>query len=131
MKAVAGVRSPLAQADLLQVSTEILGDVAVVRAVGEIDMVTAPQLAESLAAAESAVDRPRRVVADLAEVTFMASPGLTVLANHQRRCQDLGLSFVVATAQRAVTRTLAVTGLIDVLTVVADTDEALALPWGS
>jgi anti-sigma B factor antagonist len=118
-------RTPTA---LLDVSQLTRGTATIVHARGEIDMGSAPLLAEALTALESAAERPARIVLDLSEVTFMSSAGLTILNTHHHRSAELDIRFLVVASQRAVVRTLALTGISEVVTVVPDVDKALALP---
>ena len=90
-------------------------DGAVVVAVsGEVDLATVPELEEQLFAALGTRTMP--VVADLTEVSFLDSIGLSMLV----RCHQLGLrngtALRVVAATRAVVRPLEVTmldGLLD------------------
>lgn len=101
-------------------------DVVVVRAVGEIDLLTAPRWARALEAAlrlpvdietGPAVDRGvdgrarRRLVCDLTGVTFLGASGLAVLVETADRAASLGVCPVVVADTRPVLRVLALTGL--------------------
>lgn len=115
-------------ADLLLLSRKDRETTAVVHASGEIDMSTAPLLSDALTELESAAEHPVRVVLDLGDITFMSSDGLRVLNMHERRFAGLGIRFVVVAAQRAVVHILDITGMSDVVTVVPDVEQAVALP---
>lgn len=69
--------------DLLSVTTDVRGHRVVVRAEGEVDMCTAPILADGLdrAAAPGAT-----VEVDLAGVSFFGSAGVAVLGAAHERC---------------------------------------------
>ncbi|HWM01883.1 MAG TPA: STAS domain-containing protein [Actinophytocola sp.] len=85
-------------------------DLVVVVATGEIDLVTAPLLSRELAAASSPV-----VVLDLAEVTFLAAAGLTVLLSAKQRASAAGSRFGLVGATPAVRRVLEVTGIAELM----------------
>jgi anti-sigma B factor antagonist len=98
------------------------GDALVIQAAGEIDVVTAPQLAEAIT---SASGQPAdTVVVDLTEVTFLGSAGLAVLVGAQEQVGDRRFRIVAGTT--IVLRSLMVTGLTDVLAAFPTLDAALA-----
>ncbi|EWC59229.1 Anti-sigma F factor antagonist (spoIIAA-2) [Actinokineospora spheciospongiae] len=81
----------------------------VVRVSGEVDMATAPVLAEALDRAFTGGD-PARVVVDLTGVSFFASSGLALLAQTSARARDTDTDVVVVVApggptERAITVT--------------------------
>ena len=102
---------------------EQIGSVVVVHVTGEVDMATEDQLRRSLAEAMAAA--PAAVVLDLTGVTFFASAGLHVLVDvqHEATARDLDLRVVAVT--RAVLRTLEITGVDQLVTVVGSLDQAL------
>jgi anti-sigma B factor antagonist len=93
------------------------GGVRLVAVRGEVEVLSAPQLAEALA------DRSMPVLVDLCEVSFMDSTGLHVLLAAQRRLPALA---VVCVPEGAAERVLALSGLDRVLTVFATREEGLA-----
>lgn len=76
---------------------------------GEVDMATAPILRSNLdkAVSESAPS----VVVDLAEVTFLDSVGLGVLATAHETLREAGRQLILRGAQGTVRRVLGVSGL--------------------
>lgn len=95
---------------------------AVVRVQGEVDLATAPELDEVLAAIDAS-DGP--VVVDLSEVSFLDSSGLSVLVRshqHLRSSGGEGLRLVVT--RPATQRVLDATGLSEVFEVFASRAEA-------
>ena len=76
---------------------------------GELDLATAPELTEAVAAALDS--RPRALAVALSELTFVDSTGLNVLVAAHRRAQDDGCTFVVRACRGAVLRTIQVTGV--------------------
>ena len=111
--------------DLFQVSLEQLGGVPVLRAVGEIDVSTAPALRDQLIALP---ESNSRVIVDLSEVTFLDSTGLGVLISAHKRLRDSPshgeVALVVTRPQ--ITKVLEVTGLTLVFPLFSSLNEALA-----
>lgn len=99
-------------------------DLAVLTVRGELDLVTAPQLAESIDAAMAA-HTPAALIIDLADVPFLASVGMTVLI---RACEQLGTSvrFSVVADGPATSRPLTMMGLDRVFAMYSDLDTAVA-----
>src|SRR3954468_6748168 len=98
------------------------GGVRLVRVTGDLDLLTAPQLSDVVADADSL----RGVVLDLAGVGFMSSAGVGVVSSLNRRLRERGAELVVAGAQPDVAMLLEVTGLAAHVTVAPDADTALA-----
>ncbi|MEU8639156.1 STAS domain-containing protein [Amycolatopsis sp. NPDC048633] len=109
---------------VLRISHRRAGTAHVVEVAGEIDAGTAPELRRELA--PEAVDTAAGlVVIDLSEVRFIDSAGLTILAGLHRRSRERGVGVTVVTRQYAVKRALSITGLDELIPVVADLAEAL------
>ena len=100
--------------------------VRVVEVAGEIDLLTAPALADHLTAALTD-NPPMIVVVDLQQVDFLGAAGLNVLvtADWQARQQHTVLRIVATT--HPVCRVLSVTGLDHTLAIYPDLDLALAI----
>jgi anti-anti-sigma factor len=97
-------------------------DVCVVRPVGELDIATAPLLAEYLR--EHSADRPAELVLDLSGVTLLAAPGVAVIvgAAHHRDDVHGRLHLTGVAGNRPVEQVLDLTGvaaLVDVRPTVA------------
>ena len=75
--------------DLLWVDRKVENHSVLVRAVGEVDLVSAPLLDRQLDMAEAVVVPPAPVVLDLEAVTFLGSAGVRVLLRHHQRCAEL------------------------------------------
>lgn len=105
---------------LLWVQRTVENHSVVVRAAGELDMLTAPRLSTQLDLAEAIVVPPAPVVLDLSGLMFLGSAGLSVLLAHHERCAKLGSRLEIVPGGRAVTRPLEVTGLDQILAVVPD-----------
>lgn len=100
------------------------GTQLVVRVAGEIDMVTAPTLAEALELAQRQTEKDRdvtEIVVDLRPVEFLSAAGLEVLVRAHDRGHDAMRLRVVAD-QSAVTRPLRLTGLDELLGLRPDPD---------
>jgi anti-anti-sigma factor len=113
----------------LDLSTQRLGERAVVSVGGEVDLGTASQLNDT------ALDALREVspnlVLDLAGVTFMDSTGLKVLLTISRRAELADGSFAVAGATRSVRRVLSLTGLDQTFALYDTVEDALAATSGT
>ena len=90
------------------------GDDRIVAAQGELDLHTAPRLAEALA---PHVDAGGYVIADLTAVTFMDSSGVAVFVNALARARETGAELAIAGPQPRVRRVLEITGLDGMLPV--------------
>ena len=102
------------------------GDVVVVVVEGEHDIYTVPALRERL---DEALTREGAVVVDLTAATFVDSSILGALLDARRRAQEQQHGFVVSVgvgAEPGVRRILDITGLIPVLPVLGDREEAIA-----
>jgi anti-anti-sigma factor len=96
---------------------------ALIVASGELDVQSVPELKERLAEAVDA--GTKRVVVDLADVSFIDSLSLSALVGARRRLGDDGRLAVVA-AHEYVRLILQATGLEQVLDVFDTRDEAVA-----
>lgn len=83
-------------------------DHVVVRATGELDVVTSGRLRRSVTDAIRLA--PARVVIDLGEVTFMDSSGLGALLAMRTLASGAGVAFSVTGPTRQVRRVLEMTG---------------------
>lgn len=99
-------------------------DTVIVTVSGELDLVTAPQLSESM---ELVLEKqPAGVVIDLSKVGFLASAGMSLLAStHQKISGSTG--FAVVADGPSTGRPLSLVGLDQVFGIFATVDEALAV----
>lgn len=111
--------------ELMRVRCDRHRKAVVVHVGGEVDLVTAPRLADELTWAEEQDVLLKRVVIDLTDVTFLASAGLRVFLEHERRCRESDVALCVVVPEGLVARTIALTGLTEVLAVHPSLDEAL------
>jgi anti-anti-sigma factor len=93
------------------------GGVRLVAVRGEIDVLSAAQLADALA------DRSMPVLVDLCEVSFMDSTGVHVLLAAWRELPALA---IVCVPEGAATRVLALSGVDRALPIFATREEGLA-----
>jgi anti-sigma B factor antagonist len=103
-------------------SAESRGDSMVITIHGDLDIVTSPQLDESLTHAESTHGR---IVLDLGDVDFLDTSGLAVIVGHWKKLESAGGKLALAGARYRYTKTLWITGLADKLTLYPTVEEAL------
>ena len=82
---------------------------------GELDTTSAQELALPLQ--DQLTEANKTVVVDLGGVRFLGSAGLDVLVREDRRARAAGGTLRVVTGNRSVARTITLTGLDDVLTI--------------
>ena len=113
----------------LRVIRSTIADAVVVRAFGEVDMLTAPSLAEALRAGCVATTPPGPLVIDLTGIQFFAAAGLTVLVAAQLLCRERQVTLRVVANHRSVLLPLRVTG-VDALLDVTPTLAQATRPQG-
>ncbi|HEY4458643.1 MAG TPA: STAS domain-containing protein [Pseudonocardiaceae bacterium] len=117
-----------AAADGVAIAVEPVGERwLVLHVTGEVDMLTAPVLAEQIEYQVGAdgVASGRALVFDLTGVGFLGSAGLAVLAEASKRAADQELPKVrVVAGSRSVLRPIEVTGLDSVLDIHPDLNSA-------
>ncbi|QFY09439.1 anti-sigma factor antagonist [Nonomuraea phyllanthi] len=101
-----------------------IGDCAVLRVAGEIDVETAPQLRQRLV--DLAGKGVRHVIADLGQVEFLDSTGLGVLVGGLKRQRTQGGSLTLVTDAERILRIFRITGLVTVLPPHPSVSEAIA-----
>jgi anti-anti-sigma factor len=99
------------------------GDVAVVGVSGELDMLTAPELARVIEAA--ARKNPAALVVDLSAVEFLASAGMSTLITAHEVVAPRARFAVVADGP-ATSRPLRLVGIDQIFAVYRTLDDALA-----
>jgi anti-anti-sigma factor len=97
----------------LQISSELVQGAATLTLRGELDLASARQLEESLAAIDER--EPARITIDLGELVFIDSSGLRALLLADARANDRGDELVLLPGQEPVQRVLEMTGALDVL----------------
>jgi anti-sigma B factor antagonist len=102
----------------LRITHERIGDAFVVRADGDVDFIGAPALRQHLERAYRQARPPQVVVADLTEVRFFGSAGISVLLDVGMRCQEQDTPLSVVASRPVTLEPLRVTGVDQVLLVV-------------
>jgi anti-sigma B factor antagonist len=90
-------------------------DAVWVRVVGELDVATAPRLAQTLRSAELCA---RRLVLDLRELAFMDCGGMRVIVNASVRARKAGRRLVIVRGPSAVDRVFTLTGTAAALEII-------------
>ena len=90
-----------------------VGDCAVLRVAGEVDVYTAPMLRERIR--ELAASGAVHLIADLGQVDFLDSTGLGVLVGGLRRLREDGGSLALVITTPRILRIFQVTGLTKAL----------------
>lgn len=105
------------------VEQQRIGEIDVLLVAGVIDMLTAPQLEEAIAAAGK--ESPRGVIVDLSAVDFLASAGMGILVAARDELPP-SVQFAVVADGPATSRPLRLVGIADLVGLHATLDEALA-----
>jgi anti-sigma B factor antagonist len=98
-------------------------DTHVVSVSGEIDLFTAPDFKQHVAAPIDA--GVSHVIVDLSQTTFIDSSSLGVLIGAHRRLKLRGGSLTIVCDNEAITKTFRITGLDGVFTLVPKLDDAV------
>ena len=93
----------------LSIATRVEGPVARVHLVGELDVNTAPLVADELT--NVVAEGVTSVVVDVAELTFVDSTGLRAILAGREKLQAEGATLVLEGASGVVERVLDMTGL--------------------
>jgi len=105
------------------VEQQRIGEIDVLLVAGVVDMLTAPQLKEAIAAAGK--ESPRGVIVDLSAVDFLASAGMGILVAARDELPP-SVHFAVVADGPATSRPLKLVGIADIVGLHATLDEALA-----
>lgn len=104
------------------VSSDWQDSTVIVRCVGVVDMLTAPELQREIATALS--KQPTSLIVDLSRVDFLASCGMSVLISTHDECASK-VRFVVVADGPATSRPMQLIGLSDIIAVHPTVDAAL------
>lgn len=110
-----------AEPEELRVTVETRGPAVVLAVAGEVDMLTAAQLEQTIRT--ELAGRPQTLVVDLSKVEFLASAGMNVLLS-TREAADTTRFRVVATGNVTL-RPLRIAGLTEYIAVFESLDAAL------
>jgi anti-sigma B factor antagonist len=113
-------------ADFAIHSEERPASTRVIEVSGDIDLYTAPELRTALRAALDAA--PGRLIVNLSAVSFIDSTGLAVVFSAWRRATGQQTSLVLVIDSVGVRRPFEISGMVDLLPIVASHDMALAVP---
>jgi anti-anti-sigma factor len=108
---------------VLELSSQRLDGAVVVAAVGDLDIVTSPQLDSCLTEARRGASS---VILDLSAVDFMDTSSLAVIVGHWKKLTARGGTLALAGARYRYTKTLWITGLADRLPMFETVPEAVA-----
>lgn len=109
----------------LDISQRTIDGTVVVEVAGEVDLVTAPELHAAIVTALGEAG-DGGCVADLTDVTFLGSPGLTALLNATQEAEHRREPLkIVVDSNRPVIRPIEITGLDQVLRLYHTVEEAL------
>jgi anti-sigma B factor antagonist len=93
-----------------QLSWQAQDGVCVIRALGDLDIVTSRQLDGALSQARKEY---KQIVLDLSGVEFMDTSSLAVIVGHWKSLEEIGGSLALAGARYQSTKSLWITGLAD------------------
>ena len=94
---------------------EDAGTAVTVSVVGELDMVTAPQFEDRLAALYD--EGARQLTVDLASLSFIDSSGLSALVSTLKRYRAEGGDVILRSPTRATAKVLEISGLDQLFTI--------------
>lgn len=107
----------------LELSERDDGHAVVLSAEGIMDMAAAPILTEQIRTILRR--RPEALVVDLTGVTFLATAGMSVLMEADRKSEELAISFRVVAHGPVTAKPMQLLGIHDVLNVYPSVDTAL------
>ena len=96
------------------------------RATGEIDMNTAPVLAEEFEKAVSSDPRAALIVVDLSDVTFFGSAGIAALLDARAQGEAAGSRLRLVASHGPVHRSLEIAGVLEMLAIYPSVPDAIA-----
>lgn len=105
----------------LTITVESVDDVPVIRAVGELEIATVPEMRAVVA--EVSERRPRALVFDFRQISYLDSSGLGILVSAKKRLGADRGEVVVITAQPAVLKALSLSGLDQIIRVYSTEEE--------
>lgn len=105
----------------LTIAVETVDDVPVIRAAGELEIATVPEMRAVVT--QVAERQPRALVFDFRDVTYLDSSGLGILVSAKKRLGSYRGEVVVVTRQQSVLKALSLSGLDQILRVVPTVEE--------
>jgi anti-sigma B factor antagonist len=111
------------------VTTRAIDELSVVDVAGEVDVFSAPELAEQLT---QLFDAGRRtVVVDLTSVTFLDSTGLGTLVAARNRAEEAGGQLPIIGSGERVLKLFRITGLDEVFEIYPSIEAAVTATTGT
>ena len=98
-------------------------DAVVLSAEGIVDMAAAPTLTDRIRAILR--ERPAVLVVDLTGVAFLATAGMSVLMEADRKCKELDISFRVVAQGPVTVKSMQILGIDDLLAIYPTVSTAL------
>ncbi len=111
------------KSSLLTLSERREGDAVVLSAKGIVDMAAAPALTDRIRAILR--QRPAVLVVDLSEVTFLATAGMSVLMEADRKSNELAISLRVVAHGPVTVKSMQLLGIDDLLAIYPTVSTAL------
>ncbi len=118
--------APQPAGTILHVETDTIGRAVVLRAIGEVDILTAPRLRTAIEQTWKPGARVTATLVDLTGVSFLASAGLAVLAGCARST-PAGMRMLVVANSASTLRPLELVGLPALVDVYLTVEDALAV----
>ncbi len=112
----------------LEITTEVAGDTAVIKAAGDCDCYTAPDLRSTLLRFDA--EGYSRFLLDLTACTYLDATGLGVITGALKRARHKGGSVAIACDSEPILKVFRVTGLTKVFGIFPTRDEAVAAMAG-
>ncbi len=109
----------------MTITVESVDDVPVIRAVGELEIATVPEMRAVVA--EVSERRPRALLFDFSKITYMDSSGLGILVSAKKRLGADQGEVVLITEQPAVLKALSLSGLDQIIRVYTTVEEYLGI----
>ncbi|WP_280182313.1 anti-sigma factor antagonist [Nocardia cyriacigeorgica] len=109
---------------ILHIEPDSVGRAVVLRASGEVDILTAPRLRSAIDQSWKSSTGVTTTVVDLTDVSFLASAGLAVLAECARSAPS-GVQILIVANSAATLRPIKLVGLAALLDVHPTVDEAM------
>jgi stage II sporulation protein AA (anti-sigma F factor antagonist) len=97
----------------LNITVDHDGDIPIIRAVGELDLATVPELRAIVM--EMTDLQPREIVFDLRHISYMDSSGLGILVSAKKRLGAHRGEVVLITDQTPVLKALSLSGLDQIM----------------
>jgi anti-anti-sigma factor len=112
---------PALEKHALTVTVENVDDVPVIRAVGELEIATVPEMRAKVM--EVTERRPRAILFDFLRLSYLDSSGLGILVSARKRLAVHEGEVVIITTQTAVLKALSLSGLDQIMRIYASEEE--------